>query len=68
MCFTSLNIWMGLISVTGVRLAVAELKLVISLIAWNFELQGLPAAVNSFKADDMNTHRAQQVYVRLSEA
>jgi len=50
-----------------VRLAVAELKLVISLLVWNFELMSLPEAVSGFKADDMNTHRAQQVYLRLAE-
>ena len=52
----------------GVKLAVVELKVIISLIVWSFEFHETPPALSSFKGDDMNTHRCQQVYFRLAEA
>ena len=50
------------------KLAVVELRVIISLIVWSFELHETPAELSSFDGDDMNTHRCQQVYLRLAKA
>ncbi|KAG2000852.1 hypothetical protein GB937_010771 [Aspergillus fischeri] len=52
----------------GIKLAVLELKVIITLIVWSFELQKTPPSLSGFGGDDMNTYRAQQVYLRLVEA
>lgn len=43
-----------------------ELRVIITLLAWSFEMHPTPAPLSGFKGDDMNTHRAQQVYLRLT--
>ncbi|MCJ1443964.1 MAG: hypothetical protein MMC23_004464 [Stictis urceolatum] len=57
----------GLRGCFGTKLAVLELKVIITMIAWSFDMQPLPDHLNSFKADDTNTHRVQQCYLRLAD-
>jgi cytochrome P450 len=49
----------------GRRMAYLELKLVLMLIIWNFELQKCPEELSSYAAVDKLTHQPQQCYVRL---
>lgn len=53
------------IYVQGVKLAVLELRVILTLLVWSFEMLPTPEGISGFKGDDMNTHRAQQVYLRL---
>jgi hypothetical protein len=50
---------------SGIKLAILELKIIITMIVWEFDLQDTPAQLSSFKAHDMNTHRPDQTYLRL---
>lgn len=50
----------------GRRLAYLELRLVLVLILWNFELQSVPAHLNSYACVDKLTHLPAQAYVRLA--
>lgn len=52
-------------STSGIKLAILELKIIITMIVWTFELQTTPTNLSSFKAYDMNTHRPEQTYLRL---
>jgi cytochrome P450 len=51
----------------GRRLAYLELKLVLLLITWNFELQKCPVELSGYAAIDKLTHSPQQCYVRLTK-
>ena len=51
----------------GRRLASLELKIVIALVVWNFELRPVPVMLSSFKAEDKLTHAPRQCYLRLAE-
>ncbi|KAK5135427.1 hypothetical protein LTR08_005215 [Meristemomyces frigidus] len=51
----------------GRRLASLELKIMVTLIIWNFELHPTPAALSSFAGQDKLTHAPQQCYLRLAE-
>jgi hypothetical protein len=51
----------------GTKLAVIELKIVITLIVWQFELQSLPEKLGGFEAQDKNTHRPKVLYLRLKK-
>ncbi|KAH7408175.1 cytochrome P450 [Phaeosphaeria sp. MPI-PUGE-AT-0046c] len=55
----------GLRSCFGIKLAVLELKIIITMIVWTFELQETPCQLSSFKAHDKNTHRPNQTFLRL---
>ncbi|TVY82882.1 Cytochrome P450 monooxygenase TRI13 [Lachnellula suecica] len=56
---------LGLRGCFGIKLAVLELRVIITLLVWSFEMLPTPELLSGFKGDDMNTHRAQQVYLRL---
>jgi cytochrome P450 len=49
----------------GRRLAYMELRLVIVLLVWTFELEKCPEELSSYAGWDKLTHVAQQCYVRL---
>jgi hypothetical protein len=49
----------------GRRLASMELKIVLTLIIWKFELLPTPRELSSFMGHDVNTHVPQQCYLRL---
>ena len=51
----------------GRRMAHLEMKLVLVLIIWNFELQRCPPELNNYKAEDKFVHEPQQSYVRLKK-
>jgi cytochrome P450 len=50
----------------GRRLAYLELRLVLLLIIWNFELQKCPEGLSGYDAVDKLTHAPQQCYIRLT--
>jgi cytochrome P450 len=52
----------------GRKLAYIELKFMLVLIIWNFELQKLPEKLSGYDAVDKLTHQPQQCYVRLARA
>lgn len=49
----------------GQKLAVLELRVVIALILWNFELLPLPAELSSFRVLQKITRQPQDCYLRL---
>lgn len=49
----------------GRRLAYLELRLVLLLIIWNFELEKCPVKLSGYEAVDKLTHTPQQCFVRL---
>ena len=51
----------------GKKLAALELKIIFSLVLWNFELQMTPPDLSSFRGRDVMTHVPQQMYLRLAE-
>ncbi|KAI1855455.1 hypothetical protein JX266_000320 [Neoarthrinium moseri] len=51
----------------GSKFAQLELKVILTLIVWTFELKPIPAALAGFEGHDKNTKRAQKVYIRLSK-
>ncbi|KUJ09019.1 cytochrome P450 [Mollisia scopiformis] len=55
----------GLRSCFGIKLGILELRVIITMIVWTFVLQKTPPALSSLKGVDVNTHRAQQTYIRL---
>ncbi|KAF1948160.1 cytochrome P450 [Byssothecium circinans] len=55
----------GLRGCFGIKLAILELKVIITMIVWTFELQETPIELSSSKAHDVNTHRPEQTYLRL---
>ncbi|KAI0132452.1 cytochrome P450 [Xylariales sp. AK1849] len=52
----------------GRRLAYLELRILMALLIWNFELGQLPAALNTWDAVDSLTIKPAKCFVRLSEA
>ncbi|KAK4939050.1 hypothetical protein LTR10_020624 [Elasticomyces elasticus] len=52
----------------GRRLAYLQLRIILVLIVWNFELLPIPANLNSFDAIDVLTTQPEQCYVRLAKA
>jgi cytochrome P450 len=52
----------------GKRLAYLELRTLIVMIVWNFELQQCPEKLSSYAGLDKMTRQPQQCYVRLAEA
>lgn len=73
---TSFNPWAGPVHPFGAgtrgcwgrKLASQELKILVTLIIWNFELQPTPAELSTFAAHDVLTHGPQKCYLRLAEA
>lgn len=57
----------GLRGCFGKKLAHLGLRIIFTLIVWNFELQALPEELRDFKAKDVLTHRPQRVYLRLRD-
>jgi cytochrome P450 len=51
----------------GRKLAYVQLRIVLLLMVWNFELQRCPEALSSYDAIDGVTHFPKQCYVRLSK-
>lgn len=49
----------------GRRMAYLELKIFLVLLAWNFELLGLPPHLNTDDAVDKLTHQPKECYLRL---
>lgn len=45
-----------------------SLRIIFTLMVWNFEFQPLPGDLGSMDAMDVLTHRPKHLYVRLSEA
>ncbi|TRX96048.1 hypothetical protein FHL15_003190 [Xylaria flabelliformis] len=52
----------------GRKFATLELKMVITLIVWNFMLEPTPKELSSFGAQDLMAHTPQQCYIRLAKA
>ena len=52
----------------GKRLAYLELRIVLTLIVWNFELLPCPPALSGYKAILITTNEPTNCYVRLREA
>ncbi|KAK0327107.1 hypothetical protein LTR54_003128 [Friedmanniomyces endolithicus] len=52
----------------GRKLASLELKIIILLVVWTFDLLPIPESMASFAAKDMMTHTPQHCYVRLAAA
>lgn len=52
----------------GRRLAYLQMRIILVLIIWNFELLPCPAELSSFEAIDMMTTRPKQCYIRLAKA
>jgi len=52
----------------GRKLASLELKIIILLVVWTFDLLPIPESMASFAAKDMMTHTPQRCYVRLASA
>ncbi|KAK8024541.1 hypothetical protein PG993_012607 [Apiospora rasikravindrae] len=57
----------GLRSCFGIKLAMMELRVILTMVVWSFELQPLAPPMSTFKAVDVNTHRAEQVILKLVE-
>ncbi|KAM7215916.1 cytochrome P450 [Rhypophila decipiens] len=55
----------GLRGCFGIKLSVAKLKVIFTMIVMAFELQETPRDLSSFDAVDLNTHKPKQTYVRL---
>jgi len=53
---------------TGKKLAYLEMRVIYTLILWNFELAPIPEALAEMKGQDILTYQPQTVYVRLREA
>ena len=51
----------------GKRLAYIEMRLMITMIMWNFELLKCPEALSGYAAIDKITHKPQQCYLRLKK-
>jgi cytochrome P450 len=51
----------------GRRLAYLEMRIVITLLIWNFELQSCPKEVSSYDTKETLTLKPQQCYVRLRQ-
>jgi len=49
----------------GKRLAYLQLKFLITLVIWNFELEHASDKFSSYDAEDRMTHQPQQCYLRL---
>ena len=49
----------------GKRLAYIELRIMIALLVWSFELKKTPPELSGYEAVDKLTHRPQQCFVRL---
>jgi len=54
--------------IVGKKLAYLELRVIYTLILWNFELLPIPEALADMKGQDIFTRQPQTVYVRLREA
>ena len=52
---------------TGKKLAMLDLRVLFTLVVWNFQLLPLPGELGDLKGRDALTHRPQQVYLRLAE-
>lgn len=44
-----------------------ELRMILTMITWTFKLEALPDSLATFKAVDVNTHRAEAVNLKLAE-
>ena len=51
----------------GKKWALLEIKIILTLIFWNFELLPTPPELSSHVACDGVTHRPRDTYVRLKE-
>lgn len=49
----------------GRRMAYIEMRIFLTLVVWNFELQRCPEALSGYAAVDTVTHAPQQCFVRL---
>lgn len=45
-----------------------ELRVILTMIVLSFEMRDIPQELSSMKAHDVNTHRAEMVYLRLAES
>lgn len=51
----------------GIRLAYLTLRMLFTMLLWNFELQSVPEELDSWKAVQILTRKPVQCYVRLAE-
>lgn len=51
----------------GKRLVYVEMRILLTLIVWNFELLRCPTALSSYKSELITTNEPRQCYVRLRE-
>jgi len=51
----------------GKRLVYVEMRILLTLIVWNFELLSCPTALSSYKSILITTNESRQCYVRLRE-
>lgn len=54
--------------IVGKKLAYLEMRVIYTLILWNFELLPIPEAMFDMKGQDILTRQPQTVYIRLREA
>lgn len=59
---------LGIRGCFGVRLAYLTLRILFTLLIWNFELESVPEELDSWKAVQILTRKPVQCYVRLAEA
>lgn len=58
---------MGIRGCYGKRLAYLELRTLLVLVIWNFELLPCPPSLSSYRANLVNSHEARDCFVRLRE-
>lgn len=63
-----LSFSLGLRGCFGRRLAYLTMRILFTLLVWNFELEPVPAELDSWTAVQILTRKPRQCYVRLREA
>jgi len=51
---------------SGIKLGVLELRIVVTLFVWSFEMRKTPVNLSCFNGHDVNTHKPKQTHLRLS--
>lgn len=52
----------------GRRMAYLEMKIILVLLVWDFELKQIPEKLSSYEAIDKLTHQPKQCYLRLQRS
>lgn len=62
-----LSFSLGMRGCFGIRLAYLTLRMLFTMLIWNFELESVPEELDSWKAVQILTRKPVQCYVRLAE-